>query len=369
MTSNIDPLLAPFELGALRLRNRFAMAPMTRQHSPGGVPTAEVAEYYRKRAAGGVALVITEGSFIPHDAAGWSALIPNVDGVDVAAGWRQVVDAVHAEGAAIFCQLWHQGIVRDDLAISRNPGVPSVAPSGVALDGSIVGEALTPAQIREIVDAYVSAAVFCRDLGFDGIELHGAHGYLFDQFLWERTNRRVDEFRDPLRFPQLVVREIRRAVGPDFPIVFRFSQWKTDHYEVLLRETPDELGVLLNGLVEAGVDMLHPSTRRFWDPAFPGIDPEMTLAGWTRRLTQTPTIAVGSVGLDQVFLDDVNRSGRVAAGVESLDTLLQLFKRGEFDIVAVGRALLADPEFVHKHARGAIDTINAYEPRYREELI
>jgi len=366
MTHGIDGLLQPFERDKIKLRNRFVMAPMTREASPGGVPGADVAEYYRRRAAGGVALIVSEGSFIPHPASGWSASIPSLEGARAAEGWSRVLDAVHAEGAAMYCQLWHQGAARDDLPITRHPGVRSVSPSGVGPDGSPTGDCLSQGAIETLVDAYVRGARFAREVGFDGIELHGAHGYLLDQFMWERTNRRTDAYADPLRFPTEVVRAVRSVLEPDFPIVYRFSQWKPHHYDVRTASEPAVLERLVLGLESAGVDAFHPSTRRFWEPAFPEVDSETTLAGWTRRFTQLPIIAVGSVGLDQVFMDSpVARAARVT----NLDLLVACFERGDFDLIAVGRALLSDPEWVNKHASGQMAGIEPYHPRFADNLL
>lgn len=365
----IEPLLSSLVVGNVHLRNRFVMAPMTRRFSPGGVPGGDVAEYYRRRAAGGTGMLITEGAFIPHDAAGDSDAVPALEGNTAARGWRRVVDAVHSEGSQIYCQLWHQGIARADLEVSRNPGVESVGPTSIALDGREgAGHALTHSEIDALVSAYAQAALFSKAVGFDGLELHGAHGYLLDQFLWTRTNRRADCYAQPMLFPRLVVEAVRDTVGPSFPIAFRFSQWKVRNYDVLHWDTPSQFEPVITTLVEAGVDILHPSTRRFWEPAFPGSDPELTLAGWTKRISGLPTIAVGSVGLDRVFADDRYAAGRASAHSSSLDRLIQFFARGEFDLVAIGRALLSEPEFVNKHAQGRATEIRAFEPRFREQL-
>lgn len=366
MTNTIRGILQPFEHEKIALRNRFVMAPMTREASPGGVPGADVAEYYRRRAAGGVALIISEGSLVPHPAAGWSASIPTLEGSRAAAGWSKVLDAVHAEGAAMYCQVWHQGSARDDLPITRHPEVRSVSPSGLGMDGSPTGDRLSREEIETLVEAYVQGARFAQDVGFDGIELHGAHGYLLDQFMWERTNRRIDEYADPLRFPTEVIRAVRSAAGQDFPIMYRFSQWKPHHYDVKTAPTPDVLERLLLGLQAAGVDAFHPSTRLFWEPAFPEVDPQMTLAGWTKKFSGLPVVAVGSVGLDRVFMDSpVAR----AAGVTNLDLLVECFERGDFDLVAVGRALLSEPDWVNKHASGQMAGIEPYHPRFADALL
>jgi 2,4-dienoyl-CoA reductase-like NADH-dependent reductase (Old Yellow Enzyme family) len=371
VTGGLAPLLAPLRLGEVTLANRFVMAPMTRSASPDGVPGPDVAEYYRKRAAGGVALLISEGAFVPHPSAGADSAVPALAGGAAAEGWARVVASVHAEGAAMFCQLWHQGAARESFpAITRHPGAASLSPSGVGVDGRPAGAEATPAEVEALVAAYVEGARFARDAGFDGVEVHGAHGYLVDQFLWPPTNRRRDGYGDPLRFATDVVRAIRADLGPAFPIAFRFSQWKTGRYDARLADDPDALGGLVVALRSAGVDVLHPSTRRFWEPAFPELDPETTLAGWTRRLSGLPTVAVGSVGLDRVFIEEGQRSsGRVPAQVTDLDRLVALFERGEFDLVAVGRALLADPDWVRKHREGRRGEIAAYEPRFRDALL
>ncbi|WP_247596323.1 MULTISPECIES: NADH:flavin oxidoreductase [unclassified Rhodococcus (in: high G+C Gram-positive bacteria)] len=335
------------------------MAPMTRAFSPGGVPRENVAEYYRKRAAGGTSLIITEGTLIPDPAAGPDSRVPHLHGDESLEGWKGVVDAVHAEGSAIIPQLWHLGVERG--ASPRfNPEVVTVSPSGIALDGSPVGREFTAADLEEQKQFWVDAAVNAKKTGFDGVELHGAHGYLLDEFLWEQTNTREDGYGGSLeartRFPAEVVAAIRAAVGPEFAIVYRFSQWKSGHYDARLAQTPQQLERILAPLVHAGVDVLHPSTRRHWEPAFPelsGVEGERGLAGWTKSITGLPTITVGSVGLDQVFTGAWGKDS--TAATTSLDPLLAQFERGEFDIVAVGRALLSDPEWVNKVQQGRLD--------------
>jgi 2,4-dienoyl-CoA reductase-like NADH-dependent reductase (Old Yellow Enzyme family) len=148
----------------------------------------------------------------------------------------------------------------------------------------------------------------------DGVEIHGAHGYLIDQFFWEGSNRRDDEYGGDLagrsRFAIELIQAVRAAVGPDFPIIFRFSQWKQQDYTARLVQTPQALAAFLQPLSEAGVDIFHCSTRRFWEPEFDGS--ELNLAGWTRQLTGKPTITVGSVGLDGEFLQFMVDTDKVA---------------------------------------------------------
>jgi 2,4-dienoyl-CoA reductase-like NADH-dependent reductase (Old Yellow Enzyme family) len=196
------------------------------------------------------------------------------------------------------------------------------------------------------------------------VELHGAHGYLLDEFLWATTNRRTDGYGGSrlarTRFPAEVVAAVRAAVGTDFPIIFRFSQWKQTDYAATIADDPDELRELLAPLVDAGVDVFHPSTRRHYKPAFPDADPALSLPGWTKRVTGVPVIAVGSVGLETEFTP-----GRAGARIPPapVDRLLDQFEAGEFDVAAIGRALLADPTWVNRLRDDALDGFNGFDAR------
>ncbi|MGW8379426.1 NADH:flavin oxidoreductase [Streptomyces sp. ODS28] len=347
-------LSRPFELGGLTVPNRIAMAPMTREFSPGGVPGADVVDYYARRAAAGVGLIITEGTYVDHPAAGTSDRVPRFYGEDALAGWRKVVDAVHAEGGTIMPQLWHVGMAREAGA-PPFPDAPPSGPSGIALDADRTpsGHAMTEQDLEDVVDAFARAAAEAERAGFDGIELHGAHGYLIDQFLWAGTNQRTDRYGGDAtaraRFAARIVTACRRVVSPGFPILFRMSQWKMNNYGARLADTPEELDEVLAPLVAAGVDAFHCSTRRYWEPEFEGSD--LNLAGWVRQLTGKPTVTVGSVGLDGEFVATLMGGERTAA-VSPIDPLLDRLEREEFDLVAVGRALLGDPWWAAKVLEG-----------------
>ncbi len=359
--ARLQDLFTPLTIGSLRLRNRFAMAPMTRAASPGGIPGPDVAAYYGRRSAGGTALIITEGVRIPHPAAGWLGAIPELDGAEVLRGWRAVTDAVHAGGGAIAAQLWHQGAARGEHDGDAADQLP-VSPSGLDVAGNPVGRALGTDELAPVADAYARAAVNARDAGFDAVELHGAHGYLLDQFLWAETNHRTDGYGGSLeartRFPAEVVAAVRAAVGPQFPIIYRFSQWKMNRYDGSVAANSEELERVLGPLVDAGVDVLHPSTRRHYLPAFPDEDPQLSLAGWTKKVTGKPVIAVGSVGLETEFKPG-GPGGPIPAA--PVDRLLDQFDAGEFDIIAVGRALLADPNWVNHLRDGQLGEFGGFD--------
>lgn len=352
MSAPVQALFAPFRLGNLELPTRVVMAPMTRSFSPGGVPNAKVVEYYRRRAAAGVGLIVTEGTTVGHKAANGYPNVPRFYGEDALAGWKQVVDAVHAEGGKIVPQLWHVGNVRR-LGTEPDASVPGYGPMEKLKDGEVVVHGMTQADIDEVIAAFAQAARDAQAIGMDGVEIHGAHGYLIDQFFWEGSNQRTDGYGGDLaarsRFAIELIQAVRAAVGPDFPIILRYSQWKQQDYTARLVQTPEQLEAFLKPLSDAGVDIFHCSTRRFWEPEFEGSD--LNLAGWTRKLTGKPTITVGSVGLDGEFLQFMVKTDKVAEPA-SLENLLERLNKEEFDLVAVGRALLVDPDWALKVREG-----------------
>ena len=354
---NNRTLFQPFTIGRLTVPNRIVMAPMTRNFSPDGVPGEDVAAYYRRRAENGVGLIVTEGTVIDHPASTDSTRVPRFFGAGLA-GWSRVVAAVHGAGGRIMPQIWHVGMRRAP-GTGPHPGAPSVGPSGITATGEQTSAPLSADEIAAIVDAYGRAAGDAERLGFDGVEIHGAHGYLIDQFFWSFTNKRMDDYGGDLvartRFGAEVVRACRRNVSPDFPVVLRFSQWKGNHYDAKLVTTPDELEQFLKPLVDAGADAFNCSTRRFWEPEF--TDSNLTLAGWTKKLTGRPTIAVGSVGLTGDF---ISWFGGASTSTRGIDDLLARLDAGEFDLVAVGRALIADPAWAIKIRDGRTSQIATF---------
>ena len=346
----VTQLFEPTRLGALELRNVFVMAPMTRSRSPRSTPTAEVAEYYRRRAAGGVGLLVTEGVLVDHPSAGHSDDVPRLD-ARTAAGWDPVVAAVHGEGARIFAQLWHLGGERHDTEC-----MAAWTPSGVPGTGSLCPHTMSVADIEDVVAAFARTAAQAHAHGFDGVEIHAAHGYLIDEFLWPETNQRTDGYGGSIagriRFATEVVGAVRAATAPDYPISVRFSQFKERCYAARVAESPQELEQVLVPLAEAGATVLHASQRRFWEPAFEGSD--LNLAGWARKLTGLPSITVGSVGLRAEDLQGCSDPEH------SLAALARRHAAGEFDLVAIGRPLLANPAFVDTIAHQCFDALCDY---------
>ncbi|MDZ7916613.1 MAG: 12-oxophytodienoate reductase [Rhodococcus sp. (in: high G+C Gram-positive bacteria)] len=350
-----NPLFQPLRIRSLELSNRIVMSPMTRTYSIEGVPGSDVADYYRRRAEGGTGLIVTEGVAIDHETAVDHANVPNLHTPAAQAGWRKVVDDVHAAGGKIVPQLWHVGPLWGAMT-QMDPSLKPMRPSGewgplgvTSYSAAYVEraqastEAMTEQDIQDVIDAYVRSAKHAVELGFDGIAIHGGHGYLLDSFFWEGTNQRDDAWGGDLerrtKFPAAVVAAIRAAIGPDLPIIYRFSQHKQQDFTAKIAETPEELGVILGALVDAGVDVLDASIRRFDVPAFEGSD--LSLAGWAKKLTGAVTMAVGSVGIGKSLRD--SRIEGVAPVVDNIPQLEDRIGSGEFDLIAIGRLHLADP--------------------------
>jgi 2,4-dienoyl-CoA reductase-like NADH-dependent reductase (Old Yellow Enzyme family) len=224
---------------------------------------------------------------------------------------------------------------------------------------------MTDADVADCISAFAKAAADAKRLGFDAIELHGAHGYLIDQFFWEGTNQRTDRWgggtiAERGRFAAEILKAVRAAVGPEFPVIIRVSQWKQQAYDFKIAKTPDQLVEWLGPLVEAGADVLHCSQRRFWEPEFPELDGEQGLnfAGWTKKLLGVPTITVGSVGLTGEFIAGF---GGEKSQPASIDALLERLDKGEFDMVGVGRALIVDPDWAEKVRESRMDELQPFE--------
>jgi 2,4-dienoyl-CoA reductase-like NADH-dependent reductase (Old Yellow Enzyme family) len=364
-----ETLLQPFACKSLKLSNRFLMAPMSRYFAPGGTPGQDIADYYRRRVDGGVAGVITEGVAIDAPGSVAADTVPHFYGERALAGWRKVVEDVHAAGGAFIPQLWHVGWCTD-FNYPDSPHGELVSPSGLVGADMPGGREMTDADIADVIASFARAAEDAVAIGCDAIELHGAHGYLFDQFFWDVTNRRADgwggaDIAARARFAVETVKAIRRAVGDELAIIFRVSQWKVYDYDARLARDPAELEAWLTPIADAGVDIFHASERRFWEPTFEGSD--RNLAGWIKAVTARPTITVGSIGLSRDLMADFVE-GTSHPETERLADLERRFDRGDFDLVAVGRALLSDPEWLQRVLTGNLAALKPYNLDTKTQL-
>ncbi|WP_459549275.1 oxidoreductase [Nocardia sp. X0981] len=332
----IHPVLSEVRIGALRLRNRAVVAPMSRVSTAGdGVPTAAMAEYYARFAAGGFGLIITEGTYTDEE---FSQAYPDQPGIvtaDQLGAWRVVTDAVHAAGGVIALQLMHAGaLVQGNRHSGRGIAPSAVPPKGAKMSAYggegpfAVPEAATHEDIHRIVGGFAASAVRARTAGFDAVEIHGANGYLIDQFLTDYTNRRDDEYGgDPagrVRFAVEVVRAVRAAVGPAFPVGLRLSQTKVNDFGYRWSGAA-EAETIFRAVGAAGVDYLHLASegRDWYETAV--LDTGATVTRLARAITGLPVIANG--------------------GMHVPDLAHTVLDEGHADLVALGRGALANPDW------------------------
>jgi len=349
-------LFEPYKLKNLNLRNRVVMAPMTRNQSPGGIPTSEVVAYYSRRAKAEVGLIITEGIEVSHEASSAYPNVPRLDTKEAREGWKRVVNGIKENGGSVIAQLWHCGGFRK-LGMQPNPEVPGHTASGLVKPGKKVAHEMTLEDIKQTINAYASDAKYCEEIGFDGVEIHGAHGYLIDNFFWEGTNIRDDSYGGSIekrsQFVSEIIQAVRSNISQEFIVGLRFSQWKQHDFEAKLAHSTDDLKKVLLSPVESGLDYLHSSMRRFWESEFEGS--QENLAYWTKKISNIPTIGVGSVGLDSDFIDMTAPSKPA-----SIDKAIDDISKEKYDLLAVGRALLSDHEWVLKMKEGRLKDVIPY---------
>ena len=369
-------LFEPISLGPLTLKNRIVMAPMTRSRAtqPGNIPNDLMAEYYSQRASAG--LIITEGAPISPVARGYS-LTPGIYTEAQIAGWQKVTQAVHDRGGKIFIQLWHVGR-RSSTAIE---GLQPLAPSAIKEPDKVYGplpngelgmidtttpKAMDLSDIQTTVDDFVIAAKNAMRAGFDGVEIHGAHGYLIDQFFWKDTNKREDQYGGNLlkraQFACDIVDACQTNTSRDFIVGIRISQWKQQDYDAKIADNIENLSEFLLKLASSNPDFFHCSTRRYWEPEF--TSSSLNLAGIAKEVTKIPTITVGSVGLNKDFINLY--AGDDEASFSTIEELENRLRNKEFDLVAIGRALLSDPNWANKIQANKENEIQQFNKSYVE---
>jgi len=334
-------LFQPVNVGKMELKNRLVVPPMGSGFSaPDGTVTDRLIEYHEARARGGFGLIIVEVTAIDPLGKGTPIELGIWDDKFMP-GLRRLVDRIHAAGAKIAIQLHHAG--RETFSFSLG-GQQAVAPS--PFPDPIIREVpreLTVEEIKSLVEAYAQGARRAKESGFDAVELHGAHGYLIAQFMSAYANKRTDEYGGDLegflRFPLDIVHRARELVGPDYPILFRISGDEA----VPEGRTIDESVVVAKRLVEAGVDALHVSVgvyeSSYLTSAPPAMEPgfNAAAAATIKQAVSVPVIVVGRI-VTPAVAEDIISSGKA-------------------DLVAIGRASLADPEFAVKAAEGRDEDI------------
>lgn len=331
-------LFKPGRIGNVEVRNRLVMPPMgTSYATEGGEVTERLIRYYEARARGGVGLIVVEATCVDYPL---SAIIPRqlrIDEDRFIDGLSRLVEALHSHGAKVFLQLFHAGrVARSELA-----GQPPVAPSPIPAPGGETPRELSREEIRQIVDKFAQAALRAQKAGFDGVEIHAAHQYLITQFLSPWSNKRQDEYGGDLngraRFLLEIVRAIRESVGGRCPVTCRINGQEFGVDGI----TPDEAEELARFLEKAGVTAIHVSAFGYghpimWasTPVLPGF--LLPLAERIKKRVKIPVIAVGRITPELAE----------AALVE-----------GKADFIAMGRALIADPELPNKLAAKNLEDV------------
>jgi 2,4-dienoyl-CoA reductase-like NADH-dependent reductase (Old Yellow Enzyme family) len=339
------PALIPQRIGAMDLKNRLAVAPMSRvSAAPDGTPTDEMSDYYRDFAHGGFGVVITEGTYI--DTAHSQGYL-NQPGLATDAhvdGWRRVTDAVHAAGAPVIAQLMHAGA----LSQGNSHGVGAIAPSAITPRGVKLEEYggsggwPTPREMRDgdidsVVQGFLDAAARAHVAGFDGVEIHAANGYLLDQFLTVYTNARDDEFGgsvvNRIRLTARIVADIRRRMGRHFLLGVRLSQTKVNDLTYRWPGGATDAEIIFAALTETGADYLHIASegRDFIDTA--RLPDGRTITAVAREVSGLPVMANG--------------------GMHDLHQVAEVLDGGHADLVSVGRGALANPDLPARLVAGA----------------
>ncbi|SHF93053.1 2,4-dienoyl-CoA reductase [Caldanaerobius fijiensis DSM 17918] len=340
--SKFDKLLEPIQIGTMKLRNRIVMPPMvTNYAADDGAVTERFKAYHETRAKGGVGLIIVEATYVHPSGKGFK----NELGIykdELISGLKELTETVHRHGAKIAVQLYHGG----RQTTSKVTGMSIVAPSAIPCPvKQEMPKELSVDEIKELVEAFGQAARRAKEAGFDAVEIHGAHGYLLNEFLSPYSNKRTDEyggtFENRMRFPLEVVKRVREEVGTDFPVIYRMS---AEEY-VTGGLTIEDTKIFAQKLVEARIDALHISGGVYESAAMiiqPAAIPQGCFVENAAAIkkainSKVPVIVVGRIK-DPVMAE-------------------QIIREGKADLVSMGRALLADPELPKKISEGKVQEI------------
>jgi 2,4-dienoyl-CoA reductase-like NADH-dependent reductase (Old Yellow Enzyme family) len=312
---NVNPLFSPFCLGTRVLRNRFVMAPMTRRHSAGGFPGEDTRVYYRSRAEGGVALIVTEGGYIDADSFAAHPEFPFFSGPSLIAWGKALADA-RAAGALVVPQIWQDYPPRDALC------PPEMA--------------ISPRFARCMEETYAEAAARLREAGFDGVELHGGGKHTTDLFAVDR------ETAAPVA--ERILRAVRQAVGKDFPVLLRISEWRRSDGATPFVRDDAELQSRLLPCAEAGVDIFDMQTDHFLQVN----GRQRSVASCWAAVAQKLRPAAAGGGIS---------SSGPAATLANLRQLARAVDEKVISLLMLGRPLLSDPQWVRKCAEGRLDEV------------
>ncbi len=322
-------LFAPLPLGrgGVVLPNRVVMGPMTlNQATESGHVTDWIVDWYARRAAGGVGTIIGAAVFVSQSGRGWPGAV-GISDDSYTDGWRRCVEAAHQHGALFGTQLFHGGAASPSKVTGHAPLCPSVWQR----EGFELSRELTAGEIEQIISDFAEGARRSIQAGCDFVELHGAHGYLLHQFWRRDVNKRADRWGEPHVFCVAVTKAVRKAIGPNVPLLYRFSLHADDPAAENFPVTPDSLGEFLVALEDAGVDAWDISC---WRESHRGyFDTDVLLPDWVRQFSKKPRIVAGNLLTPEdaaSYLDE-----------------------GHAEAVALARALIVDARWPEKARAGA----------------
>ena len=351
MSLDTSSLFSPFSINGKTVRNRWGVAPMTRvTATEDGRATDVMARYYERFARGGFGLVVTEGIYSDQRFSQGYRFQPGISDEAQAQSWRPVVKGIHAHGGLAVAQIMHAGAISQGNRFrDRTAGPSAVQPKGRQMtfyygkDDYPLPLAMSEEDIADAVAEFGAASARAIDVaGFDGIELHGANGYLLDQFLTDYANLRQDRWggslRNRLEAPLAAIRAVREQVGSAVPVGIRISQGKVNDHVHKWQGAEQDAEIIFGSLAEAGVDFIHVTEFEAWQPAFGETGP--TLAHLARKFA--PGVAILANG----GLHDVSHAaGSLEDGA---------------DVVTLGRGALANPDLPNRLAAG--QALTAFDP-------
>lgn len=342
--------LSSFSSSKLRFKNRAVVAPMSRVSTAGdGVPGTSMIEYYKRYAAGGFGMIVTEGTYTDRY---YAQAYPNQPGIttdDQINGWAAVVRAIKPYDTSVILQLMHGGALSQHLTNTRAPS--AIEPMRTMLPGYSVKQGRYPvpqamnlAEIDEVIEGFVQSAKNAHKSGFSGVEVHAANGYLLDQFITDYTNAREDQFGGPMknriRLTAMIIEKIKHVVPEDFIVGVRLSQGKVNDFDYLWAGGLDDGRVVFQAVADAGADYIHfASEGKGFERGCFTRDGE-SLPRLARELTGLPVLANGGMhdpALAQKIIDD-----------------------GHADLLALGTGALANPDWPRRLQNG--DNIAEFTP-------
>lgn len=341
-TSKFKTLFSDAKIGKLQVNNRIGLAPMTRvSATETGEATDIMAQYYAKFARGGFGFLITEGAYPDEEFSQGYVNQPGIANHKHVAAWKKITEAVHKEGAPILLQLMHAGS-QSQGNIYRNETVApsSVRPKGEQLpiyrgQGQFpVPREMTKEEIERVIRSFASSALRAKEAGFDGVEIHGANGYLLDQFLTDYMNTRTDEYggstENRVRLLVEICEAVRKEVREKFVVGIRISQGKVSDYDHKWAGREKDAEIIFSSLAKTGIDYIHVTEYDATKPAFEG--GEQTLATLAKKYANITVIANGNL--------------------ENPEKAEELLQKGEADLITLGKGALANQDYPKRISEG-----------------